>query len=153
MGINKKLFNSLTIIEQINFFNQKLKNGLNITQICSEINISYNTIRDRFSKNFYIYNKLSNQYECVERTFPLDEEMIGKVLEKIVIKVFNSPQDNFNNKLLISPREDNVVHRSFRIYDSVLKDFLSFCEKSNYNQYEILSKFIEEGIKSYSNSF
>lgn len=151
--MNKKLFNSLTIIEQINFFNQKLKNGLNITQICSEINISYNTIRDRFSKNFYIYNKLSNQYECVERTFPLDEEMIEKALEKIVIKVFNSPQDNFNNKLLISPREDNVVHRSFRIYDSVLKDFLSFCEKSNYNQYEILSKFIEEGIKSYSNSF
>lgn len=151
--MNKKLFNSLTIIEQINFFNQKLKNGLNITQICSEINISYNTIRDRFSKNFYIYNKLSNQYECVERTFPLDEEMIEKVLEKIVIKVFNSPQDNFNNKLLISPREDIVVHRSFRIYDSVLKDFLSFCEKSNYNQYEILSKFIEEGIKSYSNSF
>ena len=151
--MNKKLFNSLTIIEQINYFNQKLKNGLNITQICSEINISYNTIRDRFSKNFYIYNKLSNQYECVERTFPLDEEIIEKVLEKIVIKVFNSPQDNFNNKLLISPREDNVVHRSFRIYDSVLKDFLSFCEKSNYNQYEILSKFIEEGIKSYSNSF
>lgn len=151
--MNKKLFNSLTIIEQINYFNQKLKNGLNITQICSEINISYNTIRDRFSKNFYIYNKLSNQYECVERTFPLDEEMIEKVLEKIVIKVFNSPQDNFNNKLLISPREDIVVHRSFRIYDSVLKDFLSFCEKSNYNQYEILSKFIEEGIKSYSNSF
>ena len=151
--MNKKLFNSLTIIEQINFFNQKLKNGLNITQICSEINISYNTISDRFSKNFYIYNKLSNQYECVERTFPLDEEIIEKVLEKIVIKVFNSPQDNFNNKLLISPREDNVVHRSFRIYDSVLKDFLSFCEKSNYNQYEILSKFIEEGIKSYSNSF
>lgn len=151
--MNKKIFNSLTIIEQINYFNQKLKNGLNITQICSEINISYNTIRDRFSKNFYVYNKLSNQYECVERTFPLDEEMIEKVLEKIVIKVFNSPQDNFNNKLLISPREDNVVHRSFRIYDSVLKDFLSFCEKSNYNQYEILSKFIEEGIKSYSNSF
>lgn len=150
--MNKKLFNSLTIIEQINFFNQKLKNGLNITQICSEINISYNTIRDRFSKNFYVYNKLSNQYECVERIFPLDEEMIEKVLEKIVIKVFNSPQDNFNNKLLISPREDIVVHRSFRIYGSVLKDFLSFCEKSNYNQYEILSRFIEEGIKNYSNN-
>lgn len=152
--MNKKLFNSLTIIEQINYFNEKLKNGLNITQICSEINISYNTIRDRFSKNFYVYNKLLNRYECVERIFPLDEEVIEKAIEKIVIKVFNSPQKDFNNnKLLISPREDNIVHRSFRIYDSVLKDFLLFCEKSNYNQYEILSKFIEEGIKSYSNSF
>ena len=149
--MNKKLFNSLTIIEQINYFNERLKHGLNITQVCSEINISYNTIRDRFSKNFYVYNKLNNRYECVEKIFPLDEEVIERALEKVVIKIFNSPQDNpnTNNQLLIEPKEDNIVHRSFRIYDSVLKDFLLFCEKSSYNQYEILSKFIEEGIKSY----
>lgn len=149
--MNKKLFNSLTIIEQINYFNERLKHGLNITQVCSEINISYNTIRDRFSKNFYVYNKLNNRYECVEKIFPLDEEVIERALEKVVIKIFNSPQDNpnTNNQLLIEPKEDKIVHRSFRIYDSVLKDFLSFCEKSSYNQYEILSKFIEEGIKSY----
>ena len=150
--MNKKLFNSLTIIEQINYFNERLKHGLNITQICSEINISYNTIRDRFSKNFYSYNKLSNRYECVEKIFPLDEEVIERALEKVVIKIFNSPQDNpnTNNQLLIEPKEDKIVHRSFRIYDSVLKDFLLFCEKSSYNQYEILSKFIEQGIKTYS---
>ena len=149
--MNKKIFNSLTIIEQINYFNERLKHGLNITQVCSEINISYNTIRDRFSKNFYVYNKLNNRYECVEKIFPLDEEVIERALEKVVIKIFNSPQDNpnTNNQLLIEPKEDKIVHRSFRIYDSVLKDFLLFCEKSNYNQYEILSKFIEEGIKSY----
>lgn len=149
--MNKKLFNSLTIIEQINYFNERLKHGLNITQVCSEINISYNTIRDRFSKNFYSYNKLNNRYECVEKIFPLDEEVIERALEKVVIKIFNSPQDNpnTNNQLLIEPKEDKIVHRSFRIYDSVLKDFLLFCEKSSYNQYEILSKFIEEGIKSY----
>lgn len=149
--MNKKLFNSLTIIEQINYFNERLKHGLNITQVCSEINISYNTIRDRFSKNFYSYNKLNNRYECVEKIFPLDEEVIERALEKVFIKIFNSPQDNpnTNNQLLIEPKEDKIVHRSFRIYDSVLKDFLLFCEKSSYNQYEILSKFIEEGIKSY----
>lgn len=149
--MNKKLFNSLTIIEQINYFNERLKHGLNITQVCSEINISYNTIRDRFSKNFYSYNKLNNRYECVEKIFPLDEEVIERALEKVIIKIFNSPQDNpnTNNQLLIEPKEDKIVHRSFRIYDSVLKDFLLFCEKSSYNQYEILSKFIEEGIKSY----
>ena len=94
---------------------------------------------------------MNNRYECVEKIFPLDEEVIERALEKVVIKIFNSPQDNpnTNNQLLIEPKEDKIVHRSFRIYDSVLKDFLLFCEKSNYNQYEILSKFIEEGIKSY----
>ena len=59
--MDKKLFNSLTIIEQINYFNEKLKEGLNITEICSDINISYNTIRHRFSKNYYTYNKLTNK--------------------------------------------------------------------------------------------
>lgn len=150
--MDKKSFNALTIIEQINYFNDKLKSGLNITEICSEINISYNTIRDRFSRNFYSYNKLCNKYECIEKIFPLDEEAIEKALEKIVTKIF-TPQDtrSNSNKLLIEPKTDDlIVHRSFRIYDSTLKDFLTFCESSNYNQYEILSKFIEEGLKTYS---
>lgn len=152
--MDKKLFNSLTIIEQINYFNEKLKGGMNITQICTEINISYNTIRDRFIKNHYSYNKLTNKYECIERLFPLDEEVIEKALNKIVTKIFNpSPQSNIcNNKLIIEPKVDKIVHRSFRVYDSTLNNFLDFCNKSNYNQYEILSFFIEEGIKNFASN-
>ena len=152
--MDKKLFNSLTIIEQINYFNEKLKGGMNITQICTEINISYNTIRDRFTKNLYSYNKLTNRYECIERIFPLDEEVIEKALNKIVTKIFNpSPQSNIcNNKLIIEPKVDKIVHRSFRVYDSTLNNFLDFCNKSNYNQYEILSFFIEEGIKNFASN-
>lgn len=152
--MDKKLFNSLTIIEQINYFNEKLKCGMNITQICTEINISYNTIRDRFIKNHYSYNKLTNKYECIERLFPLDEEVIEKALNKIVTKIFNpSPQSNIcNNKLIIEPKVDKIVHRSFRVYDSTLNNFLDFCNKSNYNQYEILSFFIEEGIKNFASN-
>ena len=151
--MTKNIFNGLTIIEQVNYFNEKLKEGMNITQICTEINISYNTIRDRFTKSFYTYNKLNNRYECVEKIFPLDEEAIERALEKVVTKIFTSPQDNISNnsnQLIIEPKEDIIVHRSFRIYDSTLKNFLDFCNKSNYNQYEKLSKFIEEGIKNFS---
>ena len=151
--MTKNIFNGLTIIEQVNYFNEKLKEGMNITQICTEINISYNTIRDRFTKSFYTYNKLNNRYECVEKIFPLDEEAIERALEKVVTKIFTSPQDNISNnsnQLIIEPKEDIIVHRSFRVYDSTLKNFLDFCNKSNYNQYEILSKFIEEGIKNFS---
>lgn len=150
--MTKNLFNSLTIIEQINYFNEKLKEGFNISEICSDINISYNTIRHRFSKNFYTYNKLNNRYECIEKIFPLDEEVIERALEKIVTRIFASPQSNISNnsnQLHIDPKNDAIVHRSFRIYDSTLKDFLTFCENSNYNQYEILSKFIDEGIKNF----
>ena len=99
--MTKNLFNSLTIIEQINFFNEKLKEGFNISEICSDINISYNTIRHRFSKNFYTYNKLNNRYECIEKIFPLDEEVIERALEKIVTRIFASPQSNISNNLFI----------------------------------------------------
>ncbi|MGL5191730.1 MAG: hypothetical protein ACRC7S_18975 [Cetobacterium sp.] len=151
--MNKQLFNSLSLIEQVNFFNEKLQNGMNITQICNSINISYNTVRDRFSKNFYTYNKLTNRYECVEKIFPLDEEAIERALEKVVTKIFNTtPQINnsSNEKLIIEPMDEEIVNRSFRIYDKVLKDFIIFCENSNYNQYDILSQFIIDGIIKYS---
>lgn len=151
--MNKQLFNSLSLIEQVNFFNEKLQNGMNITQICNSINISYNTVRDRFSKNFYTYNKLTNRYECVEKIFPLDEQAIERALEKVVTKIFNTtPQINnsSNEKLIIEPMDEEIVNRSFRIYDKVLKDFIIFCENSNYNQYDILSQFIIDGIIKYS---
>lgn len=156
--MTKKLFNSLSLVEQVNYFNEKLKEGLTITQICNEINISYNTVRDRFSRSFYTYNKICNKYECVENIFPLDEKVIERALENVVIKVFNNSnisQHETNklnsNKLLIEPREDKTVNRSFRIYENVLDKFIDFCNKSNYNQYEILSKFIEDGICNFSN--
>lgn len=150
--MDKQLFNSLLLIEQVNFFNEKLQSGKNITQICSLINISYNTIRDRFSKNFYTYNKFINKYECVEQIFPLDEEAIERALEKVVTKIFNTtPQiNNSSNNLIIEPMDEEIINRSFRIYNKVLKDFVIFCENSNYNQYDILSKFISDGIIKYS---
>lgn len=107
--MDKRIFNSLTIIEQINYFNEKLRQGFNITQICSDINISYNTVRDRFSKSFYSYNKITNRYECVEKLFPLDEEVIEKALERVVTKLFNSPQHyDFSNKLIIEPKQQDI---------------------------------------------
>ena len=85
--MNKKLFNSLTIIEQINYFNERLKHGLNITQVCSEINISYNTIRDRFSKNFYVYNKLNKILQNGARMKLASGRSSGTLCKKSVDKV------------------------------------------------------------------
>lgn len=153
--MTKYNFNQLGIDEQINYFNIKLGNGFKITEICNELGISYNTIRDRFTRNGFTYNKLAKQYECLERVFSYDEEVLEKVLEKLVVKVFNSntpkcDKSCVEDKKLVCDVEGNVVNRSFRIYDKTLENFTKFCDKSNYNQYDILSKFIEEGIAKYS---
>ena len=63
MKIDKATFNRLKVSMQVKYFNSELKKGLSITDVCNSLNISYNTIRDRFLRNNYIYNKISKQYE------------------------------------------------------------------------------------------
>lgn len=87
------------------------------------------------------------------KIFPLDEKVIERALENVIIKLTNSPSEDkkANDQLLIEPKKEKTVNRSFRIYENVLDKFIDFCDKSNYNQYEILSKFIEDGIYKFSN--
>ena len=41
--------------------NEELEKGFTILEVCNKINISYNTIRDRFLRNNYIYNKTTKK--------------------------------------------------------------------------------------------
>lgn len=148
--MEKLEFNNLSLEEQVNYFNVNLGYGQKINDICETIGVSYNTVRDRFSRNNYTFNKLNKKYECVEKIFPIDEEALERALEKIVVKVFNPKKtDTINTTTLKCDLEGKVVNRSFRVYDEVLKDFTKFCNNSKYNQYDILSKFILEGIERY----
>lgn len=146
--MEREKFNSLSVGEQVDYFNVNLGYGHKINEVCEAVGVSYNTIRDRFSRHNYIYNKYSKKYECAEKIFPLDEEALEKALEKIVIKVFN-PKKTENKKVLKCDLEGKIVNRSFRVYEEILKDFTRFCNNSKYNQYDILSKFILEGIEKY----
>ncbi|MDK2564271.1 hypothetical protein QOZ84_11980 [Romboutsia sedimentorum] len=76
--------------------------------------------------------------------------MVEKDLEKIVTKVFNSKNKYEETKHLKCYVSGKVINRSFRVYDTVLEDFTKFCKKCNYNQCDILSEFIREGIEKYS---
>ena len=63
--MNKTEFNSLDIMEQIEYINKSLLNGNTLTNICKSIGIGRSTIRDRFEKVSYKYNKSINQYESI----------------------------------------------------------------------------------------
>ena len=56
--MDKVSFNKLDICKQVDYFNLRLLEGECIQSICKSINISYSTIRDRFKKHNYRYNKL-----------------------------------------------------------------------------------------------
>lgn len=55
-------FDKLDITGQINYINGELIKGSTLTKICKNINIGRTTIRDRFVKGGYVFNKEKNQY-------------------------------------------------------------------------------------------
>lgn len=128
---------------QIQHFNTHLSQGKNITQICQSLEISYSTIRDRFKRNGYIYNKVSNRYESSNTLIPLEvisDDLVDKIINKIHLKY---------TELKCEKRESALKSRSFRIYSCILDEFISFCNESNFNQQDILSQFISEGLIKY----
>ncbi len=139
-------FNHLAIEEQIEYFNLKLNGGKNINQICKSIQISYSTIRDRFKRNSYFYNKLYNQYENINTTIHIPE-ISEKTIDNLITKI------KFQNLSLECERRDSkLTSRSFRLHTCVLSEFIDFCNNSNFTQQEILTQFIAEGLTKYQNN-
>lgn len=63
--MNKTEFNNLDVLEQIEYINKNLLEGNTLTNVCKNIGIGRSTIRDRFKKVSYEYNKSINQYESI----------------------------------------------------------------------------------------
>lgn len=63
--MNKTEFNNLDVLEQIEYINKNLLEGNTLTNVCKNIGIGRSTIRDRFKKVSYEYNKNINQYESI----------------------------------------------------------------------------------------
>ena len=63
--MNRTDFDVLEVLEQIKYINKSLLEGNTLTNICKSIGIGRSTIRDRFKKVSYEYNKSINQYESI----------------------------------------------------------------------------------------
>ena len=61
--MNKDTFDKLDIENQIEYINNRLSdNNSSITSVCKELGIGRSTIRDRYKKHGYEYNKELKQY-------------------------------------------------------------------------------------------
>ena len=63
----KEEFNNLDIMDQVKYINKMLNEKRSLTNIASDLNIGRSTIRDRFKKVNYIYDKKFNQYIQCEK--------------------------------------------------------------------------------------
>ncbi|MCI7206243.1 MAG: hypothetical protein MSA15_09680 [Clostridium sp.] len=142
--IDKATFNKLGIKEQVKLFNSLLREHNSIKEVCDYIGISYSTIRDRFSRYKYIFNKHSKSYELNYNKNRNIE--IEKIVEDIMSNINRKRLDIHElNKDDIG----EITVRSFRIYENILNDFIDFCQNCSLKQYDVLSLFILEGMNRY----
>lgn len=190
--MNKTEFNNLEVLEQIEYINKSLLEGNTLTNICKSIGIGRSTIRDRFKKVSYEYNKAINQYESIveiveagtiapaEANEPIKEDIKPVIQQssnlvvgtdnEILTSLINN-YDDMNNKLnemynwyklqssnkvvqtekfKVDDFEGDIVVRSYKLYESIQREFLEFCKRNNkYKVQDILSQFIKEGLEKY----
>ena len=150
----KEEFNKLNLKEQIEYINKKLENKT-LTNLCEEIKISRSTIRERFFKQGYIFDKSKNKYIYSEANNEPENKNINanntKVLEEKIkaleskIEAINDKLNNNYNSINIKNFEGKTVSRCYRLYEDVQKEFSKFCKKnSNHKVQDILSMALYE---------
>ena len=155
----KEEFNKLDVKDQVEYINKKLESKT-LTEVCKEIKISRSTVRDRFLKQGYIFDKNNNKYgnnyesnnksvnenKCKNDTKVLEEKI--QVLELKIEAIENKLNNNFGVES-IKKFEGKTVSRCYRLYEEVQKEFSKFCkENSNYKVQDILSMALYDYMKN-----
>ena len=139
--MDKESFNRLKIDSQVEFINNELAKGKSLTNITSEIGVGRTTLRDRFTKNNYIFNSQFNRYVMnYEVSSTEDVDLYDE------IKVENKDNLIKIDKDLCS---GEVVGKTFKTYKTVLEAFTKFCDsKSNLNK-DLIAMALIEYMKKY----
>ncbi|MEG2246552.1 MAG: hypothetical protein RR942_14440 [Romboutsia sp.] len=126
--MNRIDFDKLEIRAQIEYINNKLIEGNTLTNICKGLGIGRSTIRDRFKKVSYEYDKVTNQYEC-----------IVEIVEPKVVELKTSKQQEDNHIELQS--SNKVVGTGAEILTTMINDYDDNLSRLNeiYNWYKLQS--------------
>lgn len=88
--MDRNKFDGMQVLEQIDYINSRLSEGETLRDITNDISIARSTLRDRFIKENYIFNKSNNTY--------------SKSNDKSIIKVSN---DNMTHSSSSRPKRIN----------------------------------------------
>lgn len=159
--MKKEEFNKLDIMDQVEYINNNLKNNT-LTKICEEIGVSRSTIRDRFSRYGYLFDKAEIKYIYSDaKNEPYREQKYinnTKVLEDKIKRLESKIEDiecilnsRFKyQELSIRNFEGETVSRCYRLYEEVQQEFSVFCKQnSNYKVQDILSMALIEYMENH----
>lgn len=164
--MNKDKFNELEVKDQIEFINKELENK-SLTKISEELKVARKTIRNRFERIGYSYDKQSNKYiietnkedqEDFNNTINIKlllERMKGlerqiKTLEEEFKLIKDRPKIKEDEEIDIKMLYGETVSRCYRLNKEVQKEFSSFCKQnSSYKVQDILASALMEYMDKY----
>lgn len=164
--MNKDKFNTLEVMDQIEFINRELENK-SLTKISEELKVARKTIRSRFEKIGYIYDKQSNKYRLetnkededdfnntintkllLERIKGLERQI--KTLEDEFKLIKDRPKIKEYKEIDIKMLDGETVSRCYRLNKEIQKEFSSFCKQnSSYKVQDILAAALIEYMDKY----
>ncbi|RXI50219.1 DNA-binding protein [Clostridium tetani] len=165
--MNKKEFNRLNILEQVEYINNSLIDGSTVTKVCKDIGIARSTVGGRFKKEGYYFNNALNKYELENNTLILQSEK--DTINEDLLELINMKADLLeviklykkNNEIAIDMEElninnipeelkDNIKNRSIKVYDAIYKLFDELCNSySSIKKQDLLSLALYEFIEKY----
>ena len=152
------------LMDQIDFVNIELEKK-SLTKISEEIKVSRKTLRNRFDKFGYVYDKQSNKY--IIKANSKDEKDLNNANNTNVLfdKIeslegrIKGLEDRLNNsktelielkEISIKSLEGETVSRCYRLNKEVQKEFSDFCKRnSSYKVQDILGSALVEFIEKY----
>lgn len=73
-------FDRLEVLSQLEYINTELTKGNTLTKICEAIGVARTTIRDRFLKECYSFNKTNNTYEYDKSIIKVKNHVNGQMV-------------------------------------------------------------------------
>lgn len=132
--MTKEQFNSLEVLDQIEYINNQLENNSTLTLVCKELGVGRSTIRDRFKKLSYSYSKDLNRY--------IYNDSVTDVVHKVGVKNNKSISDvkhkgnNVNNKGVVRvDKVTDIINKSDVEVKETIIDIV--------NNYDVLKEIIE----------
>jgi len=140
--MNKDEFNNLEAIEQIQYINKKLIEGNTVTKVCQSIGIGRSTIRDRFKKIGYEYNKTVNQYESIIEIVEAIEPALPAGVNEPVNKAIEPTLQQSSNKVVEA--DNGILTSLINNYDDMnnkLNEIYSWYKLQSSNKVVEAEKF------------
>ncbi|RXI70524.1 DNA-binding protein [Clostridium tetani] len=165
--MNKKEFNRLNILEQVEYINNSLIDGSTVTKVCKDIGIARSTVGGRFKKEGYCFNNSLNRYELENNILVLPSQKDNTINEDLLelidmkpdlielIKFYKKNEvaidmEELNINNIPEELKDNIKNRSIKVYDAIYTAFDELCSSySSIKKQDLLSLALFEFIQKY----